>query len=736
MNRLENWFFQSAARLDWRKELFPYFVGALSFSVLEVIKWHWDSRLSPWQSHAIIIGFAALLVGVGARRIRQLGASLHAANEMLQAEVAERELAEQRLRSEVERFNIAAKATDGAIWEWDLATNVLVTNGVAHRQFGREAGASLSAHACLKRIHPDDIDRVEGGIRRVIAEGKVFWTDEYRLQRADGSYANVLDRAYVLRDSLSRPTRMIGAMTDITVSKVAQSEIVRAKEAAEAAAIVKREFLANMSHEIRTPLNGIIGMTRLALDTDLTIEQRDYLQAIEHSSNALLAVVNDILDFSNLETRKLEFNLRPFLVRETVTKTLKSLEAEALEKGISLTCRIATDVPQTVVGDPVRLGQVLINLLRNAIKFTSRGDVVVEVRPAEHGSASNLHFSVRDTGIGIPADKQTLIFEAFAQADTSLSRQHGGIGLGLAISSALVKVMNGEIWLESHENVGSTFHFTAELPPAADNLELAPSDVDARPSHEASTCTSSLTVLLAEDNPINQRLATRMLETCGHRVVIARTGLEAVEAAKSQRVDVILMDVQMPGMDGFKATELIREEEKKNGRRTPIIALTAHAMTGDRERCLEAGMDNYLSKPMQMNELTSVLETIAIAPIAQDPASLLDLNALRSNIGGDENFLRKLTQLFATEQADLRAQISSAVAARDCAALRYAAHSLKGAMSSFAPKIGLDSAATLEAMGQRGDLSGAEALVGRMERELDLLTSALLKNSNCLQPSA
>ena len=863
MNRFEKWFLNNAGRPSWRDELLPYLGGAGVFTALELAKSHWDSRLSHWQSHAIIIGFAALLIGGFARRIRHLGLNLQQSNQRLQAQIGEREQAEQRLRLEVERFDVAARATDGAIWEWDLATNILRTSGDAHKQFGRDTGAALPAHACLSRIHPDDAERVQHGIQKAISTGCEFWTDEYRLRRADGTYASMLDRAYILRDSQGMPSRMIGAMTDITSSKLAQSEILRAKEAAEAATRAKSEFLANMSHEIRTPLNGIIGMTQLALDTNLDAEQREFLVAIDQSSQALLAVVNDVLDFSKIEARKLEFDSAEFDLRASVEDAVKAVAFNAHGKGLELACRIAPGIPDRVLGDAGRLRQVLINLVGNAIKFTRQGEVIVHVESAACGDA--IHFAVSDTGTGIPKEKQALIFEAFAQGDTSISREHGGTGLGLAICAALVKMMKGKLWLESEAGQGSTFHFTAELPavaapekeireqatevggrrvlvvddnaanrrilqemvaswkmssdsaeggrealeklhaaakagtpydlvltdahmPDVDGFELALrmkhggqsaqppilmltsdmqrgdsarcrelgisrylvkpvrqadllqaiqhslSAVKTTPVFESSKQTvstggRSLSILLAEDNLINQKLAIKLLEKHGHRVTLANTGLEAVHATDAQQFDVIFMDVQMPGMDGFKATETIRVREQSSGKRTPIVALTAHAMSGDRDRCLGAGMDAYVSKPVQAPELLAVLQQVVAPAKKQKAPSLLDLDVLRNNLGGDEKFLRELTRLFAAEQADLRAQISSAIAAGDCASLRRAAHSLKGAMSSFAPKIGLDSAACLEAMGESGNLAGAAALAGKMEEELDALTAALLEGA-------
>jgi two-component system, sensor histidine kinase and response regulator len=759
VNRLEKWLLPST-RLGWLSKLSPYFVSALTFfcyEIAEAFTSHWHGALSLWQSHAIMIIFASILVGTATRKAQQLGLRLAATNNQLQEEIAVRQSAEAQLQAQIRRFNIAARATNDAIWEWDFGTNIAWISESFHAHFGHHISSSVSLQSRAENLHPEDASRVESGIQRAIEGGQDFWTDEFRFRRGDGSYATVLDRAYIIRDEHGKPLRVIGAITDITESKRAESEILRAKEAAEAATRAKSEFLANMSHEIRTPLNGIIGMTQLIKDTQLDPEQREYFHAVEQSSNALLTVINDILDFSKIEARKLEFDCIEFDLRRTVEGALRAVALAAHRKGLELACHIPADVPRYIMGDPSRLRQVIMNLVGNAIKFTKQGEVIVRVhRETGEGSRDLLHVSISDTGIGISADKQAIIFEAFAQGDPSISRQYSGTGLGLAISSALVKIMNGRIWVESEVEKGSTFHFTALLPvaksnpagrceeydqtpielrelrilvvddnatnrrilvdmlsawgmmsasveggraalqalktakeaggpfglvltdahmPDIDGFELAlrmkshiemseapilmlTSDMQQgdiarcrrlgisnyliKPVREtdlfvaiisaithkrtkelplqsygsepppAASTSQSLSILLAEDNPINQKLATRLLEKHGYRVQVAGSGQEAVALSAQQRFDVILMDVQMPVIDGFQATALIRERERGR-QRTPIIALTAHAMKGDRERCLEAGMDGYISKPIRSAELFDAINTLHLA---------------------------------------------------------------------------------------------------------------------------
>jgi two-component system, sensor histidine kinase and response regulator len=590
---------------------------------------------------------------------------------------------------------------------------------------------------------------------RLLAEGGV---QEYvaRLRKKDGSEIIVEMNVRVVKEPEGAVRYIEGFVNDVTERKRVEVALQQAKEAAEAANQAKSQFLANMSHDIRTPMNGIIGMTDLVLDTNLTAEQREYLTVVKTSADSLLRLLDDILDFAKIEARKLDLEPLEFRLRESIGDTLKALAVRAHIKGLELAWRVAPGVPDRLVGDPARLRQVLVNLLGNAIKFTERGEVAVDVEEVKPESSSahdspndpvRLHFSVRDTGVGIPHEKQSTIFEPFVQADKFTAHQYGGTGLGLAISLQLVTLMGGRIWVDSHPGQGSSFHFTAEFHrPVGQDLDVVPPELDRlansrvlivddnattrhslvetlaqwrlRPVAVASAqaaiealeqaqhdgkgfgmtlidaqmpemdgfallewlasrslpagvivmmltpagqhgdtdryrelgvvasvtkpvsqssllaavtaafCSQTkpdkhdqLTVqppagrheprrhiLLAEDNLVNQKLTVRLLERRGYTVVVAKTGKEALAVWKREPFDVILMDVQMPEMDGFEATSAIREAERITGGHTPIIAMTAHAMTGDRQRCLAAGMDGYISKPIQVQ---SVLEAIA-----------------------------------------------------------------------------------------------------------------------------
>jgi signal transduction histidine kinase/ActR/RegA family two-component response regulator len=421
--------------------------------------------------------------------------------------------------------------------------------------------------------------------------------------------------AWRVHSILGRQLELERAVEDRTHKLLTQKvEIEHLLVETQQAARAKTEFLANMSHEIRTPLNGIMGMTELVLQSTLTREQADFLGLVKVSADSLLGVVNDILDFSKIEAGKLELDSVEFDLAELLREALAPLEASARKKGLALEKRLAPNVPRRLVGDPGRLRQVLLNLAANAVKFTETGSVEIVVEEASVSDGPDMpggvlsaplpagicrvHFQIRDTGIGIAFEKQTLVFEPFRQADGSTTRRYGGTGLGLSICQRLVAMMGGRIWVVSQPGAGSTFHFTIIAAAAAEPARQA-----APPAATGTSLAAAIHVLLVEDNMVNQKLARRIMENAGYTVVCAMDGREGVEACAAQHFDLVLMDLQMPHMDGFEATAELRRREAISGGHLPIIALTANAMPGDRERCLAAGMDGYVSKPMKRPEL-------------------------------------------------------------------------------------------------------------------------------------
>jgi signal transduction histidine kinase/CheY-like chemotaxis protein len=395
--------------------------------------------------------------------------------------------------------------------------------------------------------------------------------------------------------------------------QASEEQLRTARDLAEGANRAKSAFLATMSHEIRTPMNGILGLTQVVLDTELGTDQRENLELVKFSAESLLCVIGDVLDFSKIEAGKFELEAIPFEVRDCVSNSVQLMEIRAKVKGLRLTYAVSEAVPRIVVGDPTRVRQILLNLIGNALKFTEEGGVSVAVICSRRGEEKvELCFSVCDTGIGIPAETQNRLFKAFAQADQSTSRKYGGTGLGLAISSRLAGLMGGRVWVNSEAGKGSTFSFCAQFSLRREQADLpgrgATDAKSGERGREAPNEVGPLNILVAEDNLVNQRLARRLLEKRGHSVVVAGDGLQAVERAKEQRFDVILMDVQMPGMDGCEAAQAIRKWEGNFRKPVPIIALTANASPDDKRKCLEAGMNEYLTKPIRPAELYAAIE--------------------------------------------------------------------------------------------------------------------------------
>ncbi len=574
---------------------------------------------------------------------------------------------------------------------------------------------------------------------------------EFDMIRKDGTILPVLLNSTVIKNSRGEFIMSRSTIYDISARKAMEEELRAAKDAAEASARAKSAFLANMSHEIRTPMNAIVGLARLAMDTPLTPKQRDYLSKIKTSSEALMGLINDILDVSRIEAGRMEIEQVGFKIDKLLEDVQAVVGVKAEEKGIALTMRIAPGVPRSLLGDPLRLGQVLINLIGNAVKFTEKGSVEVSVTPVHRRmDRVGVLFSVRDTGIGIPAEQQARLFKPFTQADESMTRKYGGTGLGLAISGNLVSLMGGRIDVSSEPGAGSEFSFILEL------VELPDAEGEPEPPAPAAAPVPRQAkgrILVAEDNEINQQVIREILEGMGLAVEIAKNGREAVDRVSTGgAVDAVLMDLQMPEMDGYEAARAIKA--RPDLQRIPIIAVTAHALSSERQRCMEAGMDGYVSKPVNPDRLIAALrnwipaleeqasasakkELSSVEPEARTAASLpgLDMKALLERLNGNRTLMLRLLGDFARKHGEAAARIRESLAAGGREEARRIAHSLKGVSGNMCAMGVFEASKNLEDALHAQSGGGAEELIDRLDEAMRPLIQSILLLSPQEPPS-
>ncbi|WP_066271960.1 ATP-binding protein [Hydrogenophaga palleronii] len=706
--------------------------------------------------------------------LEQQGRELESLRGSVHREAHSRLLAEEALDEARDRLQMAVDAAGLVLWDWQLPATQVFVNARWGEMLGDIAADGFWELAELrKRLHPDDLEPLrahladlrEGRSQRAVVQHRVRTSKGWHWVETHGMVAE--------HDTKGQPLRLMGTVSDIGELKRIEQDSLRAREMAEQASRAKSEFLANISHEVRTPLNAVMGLTRMLMESPLNAEQTKWLSLMDASAHALLGLLNDVLDLSRIEAGRLEIENLRFDLHQALELATVTYAEQARDKALDFRFDLQSTLPQWVMGDAGRLRQVMSNLLSNAIKFTPTGGLV-EVRASvlapSGDSPKRLQVAVRDKGVGIAPELHANIFNAFTQADASTARRYGGSGLGLAICARLARLMGGDIALESKPGLGSTFTFTMplrEVETLAHNTQNT--SVEWQELTQAGTRYVGLVVLLAEDHPVNELMMRQLLLRLGCTVRVARGGVHAVSQWEQGGIDLVLMDVQMPGMSGLQATQEIREiEARRKLPRTPIIAVTANAMKGDREACLQAGMDGYTAKPvspqaliaemdrlLQSDEATNDAATTGndedeatewhdtrpppgpteptTPPAARVPSlaspspaqDALDLDKLLRRLDGDEDTLSQLALAMRADLASRQRELQQALDMRDTAAAIAHAHGLKGSLGSMTAERGARLAKGLELAARAGDWHLFERALPLMQAEARLIDNAL-----------
>jgi PAS domain S-box-containing protein len=630
----------------------------------------------------------------------------------------QRERAVEALERSEERLHRALDGSGLALWDLDLpGERVFLSEQWSVMLGGEPRETHCSAQDLLQLVPEGDLRRIQSALEAVLLGRSSRYLVQHRVRRPDGTLLWVHSEGRVVqRNSAGRPLRMVGTNRDITQSRQAEEDLREARDAADQANRAKSQFLATMSHEIRTPLNGIIGMTKLLLDEDLTPQVRRHADLIDRSAHSLLSLVNDILDVSKIEAGQMDIEHVAFDLHELMGDLATLYRLRASEKSLLFRTRTDAGVPRFVEGDPTRIRQVLVNLLGNALKFTEAGSIVLETRATQLGGSQLVEFTVADTGIGIPPDVLPHLFQRFVQADSSTSRKFGGTGLGLSIVQQLVALMGGSVRVHSAPGEGSRFVVTLPLAQAQEPEPASAWQALPEPVQRAR-------ILVAEDNTTNQVVAFGMLRKLGFdEVRLASNGIEAFQLAMDEPFDVILMDCQMPEMDGYEATRRLRAA----GCLAPIVAMTANAIKGDRERCIEAGMNDYLTKPMDLKVLGAILGRWAgRQPTGPGELPSLDHEGLRSRFGGDVELEQVALGTFRQTTPALLEKLRAACAADNRKTVALLAHSAKGGGSMVSAERYAAIAARLEERAERATSEEIGRLLKDLQRAFDDFVAAL-----------